>query len=67
MMAIKSFSVVQTYEPRSDYWLNTGMRFGVTGRLFFVERRVDVRMDLREHRYEPEVAEALQRQRASAQ
>ncbi len=64
LMAITSFSVVQTYEPQHDFWLSTSMRFEVTGRLLFVERQVDVRMDLREHRYEPEVARALEDQRA---
>jgi hypothetical protein len=64
MMAIKEFSAVQTYEPRSDHWLTTGMQFNVVGRLLFVERRVDVRMELRGHRYDPEVARALQEQRA---
>lgn len=64
MMAIKAFSVVQTYEPRSDHWLSTGMHFDVIGRLFFVERQVDIRMDFREHRHEPAVAQALQEQRS---
>lgn len=65
MMAIKAFSAVQTYEPRSDYWLTTEMRFDVVGRLLFVERRVDVRMELRAHRHEPEVARALQEDQAA--
>lgn len=63
MMAVKTFSVIETYQPQGDHWISTGMHFDVTGRLLFVERQVDIRMELREHRHEPEVAEALQAQR----
>jgi hypothetical protein len=64
MMAIKTFSAVQTYEPRPDHWLTTGMIFDVTGRLLFVERQVEINMKLRSHRHAPEVARMLQEQRA---
>lgn len=65
MMAVKSFSVTQTYQPQRDHWLSTGMHIDVTGRLLFVERQVDISMELREHRHEPEVARALQADRAT--
>lgn len=60
IMPIKSFTVEHTYEPRDEYWISTDMSFAVTGRLFFVERHVEMNLDLHDHRYHPEAAAALQ-------